>query len=356
MPGPIITEAFTAEGELTNPTTHSKREMNMDRIDLFNMIKGRQSLPSLSSQSAILPLKDVIQGKKCKKEVKFSADVVMQQVVSEGDILQLKDLLAKHGNQIADVTDPNGVPPILRAILENQVESLKVLLAAGANLLAQDPEGWNAFHVASAMDDIISAKMILEAGCQHRGMTQSRNADGDRAIDLAESLEMARFLLHADLAEFRLNCSNMTSTTSDKACGYRVGEITFYMEKSEKEILRLVKDFYETHSNSMILNSTLNEVLKENTSYCSLLHLAATKNYSRLADYICTNFAPSLEVRDNRGWTALHTAAYNSNVDMVLLLVERGANIHTITRSYRKPSDLTEHKLILSIMEECQVH
>lgn len=323
----------------TNGAQQDKRQrrISLERINT-KMSKRRQSLPVLPTYLTIVSPKEKRSGKKERKEVTFPLGVLMQQVVTEGEIQELKDLLEKHGSKAVEEREPNGLPPIMRAIFEDQMECLKLLLAAGANLSAQDPEEWNALHVASAMDNMEAAKMILEAGGQQKGMTQSRNIDGERAIDLAESLEMSRLLLHADLAEFRMDCRT-------------VGEHTSYTEKNEAEVLQLVKEYCETHSTS----TALDEVLKENTCYSSLLHLAATKNYSRLADYVCTHWVPSLEVRDKKGWTPLHTAAYYNNVEMALLLVGRGANIHTITHSYQKPSDLTEHELILSLMEQTQM-
>ena len=300
------------------------------------MIKRRRSQPVIPSYLMIGSLKEKRLGKE-RKEVTFPPSVLIKQVVTDGDVKELQDLLAKYGNKLVDVREPNGLPLILRAILEDHLDCLKVLLEAGANVLVQDAEDWNAFHIASAMDNLDATRMILDAGGQITGMTQSRNADGERAIDLAESLEMSRLLLHADLAEFRLDCHTVGA------------EHTSYTDDDdEAEVLHLVKECYETHSTSMALNT----VLKENTCYSSLLHLAATKNYTRLADYVCTNSVPSLELRDKNGWTPLHTATYYNNVEMALFLVERGANIHTITRSYQKPSDLTEHELILSIIEQ----
>ena len=348
MPLRHVTKVILQEELLPNPANYlvenlrtngaeqdqRQRRISLDKIN-DKMTKRRQSLPALPSYFAVILSKKKRSAKKERKEVTFPVGVVLQQVISEGEVEELKEILEKEGNHAVEERDPNGVPPIVRAIIENQMDCLKVLLAAGANLMIEDPEEWNAFHVASAMDNIDAVKMILESGGQHRGITQSRNVNGDRAIDLAESLEMARFLLHADLAEFRLDCANVEKHTS-------------YTEKSEAQVLQFVMDYFKIHSNPI----TLNDILKEKTSYSSLLHLAATKNYSRLADCICMNFSPSLELRDNRGWTALHTAAYYNNLDMALFLVEKGANVHTITRSYQKPLDLTEHELIQCLMEE----
>ena len=47
--------------------------------------------------------------------------------------------------------------------------------------------------------------------------------------------------------------------------------------------------------------------------------------------------------------TFIHTAAYYNCLDTVLLLLEYGASV---TNSYEKPTDLTEHEIILAVLEE----
>jgi len=102
--------------------------------------------------------------------------VQIQQVVTEAEVEEeFKDLLQKHGNKTVEEREPNGLPPIMRAIFEDQMECLKVLLEAGANLTAQDWEEWNALYVASAIDNLEAAKIILQAGKEKLlGLTQTR--------------------------------------------------------------------------------------------------------------------------------------------------------------------------------------
>ena len=308
------------------------RRMSLDRLG-SRLIKRRQSLPILPSKPTLISFK-----KKEKKGVTFPMGVQIQQVVTEGEVEELKDLLQKHGSKIVEEREPNGLPPIMRAIFEDQMECLKVLLEAGADVTAQDLEEWNAVHVASAMDNLGAAKMILQASGEGKGLTQMRNVDGEKPIDLAETLGMSRLLLDADLAEFRLDCNTAEEHVS-------------HTEANEAEVLELIKQCYKSHNSA----AAVDIVLRKNTSYSSVLHLAAAKGYSRLADYVFTHWVPALESRNENGWTPLHTAAYFNNVDMTLLLVDRGANIHAISHSFEKPSDLTESELVLFTLEYSQL-
>ena len=323
-----------------NGASHDKRQRKISLERLNTKVgRRRQSLPilpsylTLTSASDPKPVEEKVQ-KKRRKGVSFPLGVVMQQAVADGDMQELKQLVSKHGKKAVEEREPNGLPPAMRAIFEDQLDCLKVLVEAGADVTARDPENWNALHVAAAMDDLEAAEIILNASSEPQCLTESRNMDGERPIDLTDSLEMARFLLHADLAKFRKQAPVETSTCSDAS--------------SEEAVLRLVQDHCEKHQNC----TALDEVLKINTCYTSLLHLAAAKNYGRLADYVCEYRLTSLEARDKQGWTALHTAAYYNNLDVAILLVEQGANRHALTHSYEKPSDLTDHQLIQTLLEE----
>lgn len=305
-----------------------QRRVSLERIST-KLDKRRQSLPVLPSY---IILSNQTTERRRRKGVTFPLGVLMQQAVTDGDLQAIKELIATHGPKAVEERDPNGLPPVNRAIFEDQLDSLKLLLDAGADVSVRDPEDWSPLHVASAMDDCEAAGLILHAAGKQCDLTSMDNVDGERPIDMADSLEMANLLLQADLAEQRLqpNRSNAGSVSH------------------QAKVLMLVKNHYEKNSDSTELNS----ILKANTSYTSLLHLAASKNYPHLLDYVCRNQLSSIEIRNKDGWTPLHTAAYYNSLDVAMLLVEQGANIHALTHNYEKPSDLAQHLLILALLED----
>lgn len=313
-----------------------QRKISLERISTKNE-KRRQSLPVLPSYLTLnLAKKSSLKQKKPKKEgkrkgVSFPLGVMMQQAVADGDLQAIKLLIETHSNAVEE-REPNGLPPIMRAIFEGQIASLKFLLDAGADVTSRDPEYWSALHVAAAMDDFEAAEMILNAAGKRQDMTSSRNVDGERPIDLAESLEMANLLLHTDL---RIEPSRSAKSSGD-------------CMSSEGEVMQLVKDHCEKHSNCRALD----DVLKQNTCYSSLLHLAAAKNFPHLANFVCRHRLSSTETRDKNGWTALHTAAYYNSLDVVMLLSQKGTNMHALTHSFEKAADLTDHQLIQTLLED----
>lgn len=329
-----------------------QRRISLERIST-KMGKRRQSLPVLPSYLTLTQDKRM---KKRRKGVTFPLGVMMQQAVSDGDVEAIEALICEHGNKAVEEREPNGLPPIMRAIFEDQLDSLKFLLKAGADVTARDPEHWNVLHVAAAMDDLHAAELILQSVKRVEKtleMTGARNMDGERPVDLAESLEMARLLLEADLTAYRLHHDHVDPVESAilKNCSSRrlkKTSCTGDVAASEVAVLQLVKEHCERHFNC----SALDHILEVKTPYRSLLHLAAAKNYPHLADYVCRHKLSSLEERDTHdGWTPLHTAAYYHSVDVAMILVRQGANLHTLTHSYQKPYELTEHELLLSLLD-----
>ena len=312
-----------------------QRRISLERIGTKNQ-KRRQSLPVLPSYLTLnLAKKSSLKKHKKagpRKGVSFPLGVMMQQAVADGDLQAIKKLIETHGSNAVEEREPNGLPPIMRAIFEGQIASLKFLLDAGADVTARDPEYWSSLHVAAAMDDYEAAEMILNAAGKRQDMTSSQNVDGERPIDLAESLEMAGLLLHTDL-----RLEPVCSVESSNDC-----------MSNEGEVLQLVKDHCEKHSNCRALD----DVLRHNTCYSSLLHLAAAKNFPHLASYVCRHRLSSIETRDKNGWTPLHTASYYNSLDVALLLSQKGANMHALTHSFEKAADLTDHQLIQTLFED----
>ena len=295
----------------------------------------RKSLPNLlatvivGSRAANQPEKKL---RRKKKVVHFPSSVLMQQAVTDGDLQEIKQLIGERGVAAVNEREPSGLPPVMRAVFEGQLQSLRLLVEAGADLSARDQEGWNALHVASIMDDCKAAELVLKASKED--LTRVYSVEGERPIDLAESPEMARTLLRAYLEESRSSLST--------------GGVTEEGDADELSLVRLVEEHYEEHGDC----EQLTVLLKSHTSYESLLHLAAAKNYAVLAHCLLGKNLSDKEASDRHGWSPLHTAAYSNSLEAVLLLVDSGASVHKLTNSYQKPSDLTNNLFISSILME----
>lgn len=265
-----------------------------------------------------------------RKGVHFPISVLLQQAITVGDLIEINQLVRDNGNNIVEEREPSGLPPVMRAIFEGQLDSLKLLTNVGADLTTTDSEGWNVLHVAAAMDDIDSARFVARS-C-NQPLTQVRNADGQRPIDLAESPEMARFLLQVDLQDLRLETEVMSK----------------WLDPTESSVLNTVRHHYQNNQSVDFLNV----MLQSQTQFDSLLHLAAARNYPRLTRYVLKHQLVDPDIRDRQGFTPIHIAAFNGSIDTLLLLIQYGASIHTLTDSYEKTSDLTDNELIIEILNQ----
>ena len=265
--------------------------------------------------------------KKQKRSVKFPVNVLMQQAIIDGDVQLMKQLISKHGHHIVNEPEPSRITPMMRCVFEDQMAALHLLVELGADLAAQDNEKWTVLHVAASMDNMDAAKLVLMHS--KKCPTQVRSVDGERPIDLAESADMAQYLLEADLARKEIDTSVKNG-------------------KDEFAILKLVHAHFK-QSKSI---HDFDQVMQSSTNYDSLLHMAASKNYPRLASYLLSRTLCELEMRDRRGRTALHTAVLHKSIDMVLLLVECGASVSSLTASMEVAFDLTQDKLIKTALRE----
>ena len=256
---------------------------------------------------------------KAKKRVSFPVNIVLQQAITDGDKEEVKKTCKLHGKNVLDLKDPTGMPLLLRAIFEDQIECFQLMVNEGADLLVTDEEGWNALHVAVSLEDMDAIELIL----QHKPeLINSRTIDGMRPINVCESNEVCAYLLQAEVNFLKAKASH---TTSD-------------CKKEELELLNIVMkaDEQDERSTRQIRQSAL--------------HLAAAKNYLGLAYYMLQNKLVTVDYQDYEEWTALHLAALHSSMDVLVLLIQYGASSDRITNCYKTPVDLTDDELTLEFL------
>lgn len=248
---------------------------------------------------------------KVGKEVKFSVEAVLQQVIVDGDKEQFKQLLEEHGNSVVRRSDPAGKPLALKAVEHRKYEILEMLVSNGATLTSCDDEGWTPLHAASVRDDVRAAKTILTSG--EIGITTSRCLKRLRPIDIAKSEEMASVLLSADLEIFRKERNDLLKRgvigkgfkTCCKDEGLLVCKLLVHNDKDAYKLAWGITDKWDG----------------------GLLHLAARKNYPKVAVLTLERRLVDIDSVNSRGETPLHCAAKQGATDMILLLKQFGADM-----------------------------
>ena len=279
--------------------------------------------------------------KKKKKAVRFGMDVVMKQLVTEGDMKELIQLVEKHGSSLVNQRDSFSMPIVVTAVIEDQYEVLEFLVSMGADLRLSDDEGWTALHAAAACGDLRAAKCIVKAAGP--GVTNMRTLHGLRPIDLADSTELSHFLLTADLNAFRSELlkivKTQTSVPSDQAVSATCTTkeegvvVSAIMSKGYKDALRYIRE-------------------KQQMLGHSLLHVAAAKNLPKLALVLLERKLVSIDSRDHNGWTPLHTASYHNSLDVAMLLRDYGADVDARENDGLTPLYFAEDRVIREILSD----
>ena len=298
-------------------------------------IAGRRSSDILTETMRVFA------DKKNKKAVRFGMDVVMKQLVTEGDVKELIQLVEKHGSSLVNQRDSFSMPIVVTAVIEDQYEVLEFLVSRGADLRLSDDEGWTALHAAAACGDLRAAKCIVKAAGP--GVTNMRTLHGLRPIDLAESTELSHFLLTTDLNAFRSELfkivKTQTSGPSDQAVSATCTTkeegvvVSAIMSKSYKDALRYIRE-------------------KQQMLGHSLLHVAAAKNLPKLALVLLERKLVSIDSRDHNGWTPLHTASYHNSLDVAMLLRDYGADVGAREDDGLTPLYFAEDRVIREILSD----
>lgn len=283
----------------------------------------------------------VFADKKKKKAVRFGMDVVLKQIVAEGDMKELMHLVEKHGSSLVNQRDSFSMPVVVTAVIEDQYKALEFLVSKGADLRLSDDEGWTALHAAAACGDLQAAKCIVKAAGP--GVTNLRTIHGLRPIDLAESTEVAHFLLTADLNAFREELFKIAKTQTSQPTDHAVSAacttkeegvvVSAIMSKGYKDALRYIKE-------------------KQQMLGHSLLHVAAAKNLPKLALVLLERKLVGIDNRDDSGWTPLHTASYYNSLDVAMLLRDYGADIDAREDDGLTPLQLAEDCIIMEILTD----
>ncbi len=213
---------------------------------------------------------------------------------------QILELLANpHAN--LNPIDANGNTPLDEAVLHDQIESVRFLIAHGADIKYLHPiDGRGPIHEAciKGFSDLLPP--LIDAGAD----PVRRDRSGQTPLDLALAYKNA----NAVAALLKLG-----SRISESEAAAEEAMETAVL-KGQVEIVRILLEGGFDSNKPTAAGSTY-------------LHDAALKNQRKIAELLIRCGA-RLDAANGTGGTPLHDAALGGSVDVINLLLDRGANIN----------------------------
>lgn len=127
-----------------------------------------------------------------RKSVSFQPEVLLQQIVTEGDVEEIKDVLSTAGLDINRMS-PAGLTALHQAAMDGNVECAQTLLLNGGDVNVTDCEGCTPLHTAAICGHTEFVHFLLAAGADPFLKTD----DGQIPIQLAEEEKIKKLLRNA---------------------------------------------------------------------------------------------------------------------------------------------------------------
>lgn len=206
-------------------------------------------------------------------------------VIANGDIGTLKFLLEQKAKQSVKINydnDPPDTPPsqtpLILAVRGNNIEVVKQLIENGADPNEKDLYGATAFHFAAKEGYVNIVKLLIEKG--------------------------------ADVS-IKVNYDDDESGTPPSETG-----------------LMLASRNGHTDVMQLLLAAKGVDVNDQNVRGSTALHFTALHGKTAAANLL-VEFRADVKIKNRFGWTPLHFAARNGHVEIMALLLSKGANIST---------------------------
>ncbi|XP_062587639.1 serine/threonine-protein phosphatase 6 regulatory ankyrin repeat subunit B-like [Saccostrea cucullata] len=189
--------------------------------------------------------------------------------------------------------------------MHGKLDMCKFLINTYPHLLdVKDNAGENALHDAVLGDNIDLLKFLLEKGFD----VKTKRNDGKTVLHLCcmhGKLDMCKYMVNTYPHLLHIKDNNGGNVLHDAAWGGNIDLFKFLLE------------------NGFDIKT------KRNDGKTSL-HLCCMNGKLAMCDYLVNTYLHLLDVKDNKGENALHTAAWGGNIDLFKFLLEKGLDIKTI--------------------------
>ncbi|XP_038218619.1 transient receptor potential channel pyrexia-like [Zerene cesonia] len=203
------------------------------------------------------------------------------------DVLMEILSVAKKQN-ILDCQNEEGQTALFKAIMNGHIECVNALLEEGASIKIQLPGNVNVLHIATEYNHVEILRLLLE----YNG---------------GEAINMINLLTAGDRRGF--------------------GPVHFAVANNSVPCFELLLS-----KNADIRLRTTSSPHSSSTP----LHLAATKNFIDVANFIVKYDKTTIFEVNCKGWYPLHTASHHGSRDVIVLLLQEGADLSGYTTGPKK--------------------
>lgn len=264
------------------------------------------------------------------RDTKKSKDQTSKSTTINNRYRQVIELLKKHGTKdlvsatLSQNTDadphidifflPQNKSPFEAAILANDLEKVKQLIAQGADVNIRDSRGNTPLLQAVLMGRLSFVEVLISAGADINAKSPSGRIPLDvakrrRRTDVVEVLTRA--------AQEQANVENKPSQDSSPFDSQEPKQLTSLHRAAAEGDLEWVKELLESGA----------AINAKNERGLTALHRAINRGKRQIVELLLDKGA-DVNAKDDKGFTPLFSAIGNRDYEMVKLLVDKGANVN----------------------------
>lgn len=126
-----------------------------------------------------------------RRSVTFQPEVLLQEIVAEGDVDLVKEIVCSGAIPDVNKMSPVGLTALHQSSLDGNLACARMLVLNGADVNNTDVDGWTPLHAAAATNHAEIVRFLLLAGAD----PSQKNEDGQTPYDLAPKGSVRRMLL-----------------------------------------------------------------------------------------------------------------------------------------------------------------
>ena len=275
---------------------------------------------------------------KAKDGIDGSMPIHMASANGNNNVIKI---LLLEDNSIVNDVDNRGNTPLHWAAMKDKPDTIKLLIENGADIEAKDTDDWTALHYAAAFSSFQTVQTLVDLGANKESITKDGNypvyyaRDNDVKTILSSDITLERDLQDNTLTEDRKKESLVKEETKDENIEEDNISENIELDIKQLELLVAVKN-NDIIAINLLIDEGVNPNFQDEDGY-SPLHLAvindnldtvlALLKYKDIDKEIKLPYSASLSNWYLGGATPLVVASYIGNSDIFYALLDAGSNI-----------------------------